>query len=261
MARKARKISPTNYYHLMMRGSNREKIFKTDEQKIQFLELLKKFGSEEAIEVVAYCLMDNHVHLVVNGEIGDLSASMKRISIRYAMKYNKETDRIGNVFQDRYKSEVIADDQYLLQVVRYVHNNPVKAKMIENTADYKWSSYNEYINGKVKLLSKKQKNFIMEFFSGDLELFKKFHQENDLREYLDIKEEIKYSRLESAKKIILDYEITEGKAGTDSAQLTSNPEYLDGLIRKLLEETKLSHRKIAELLEISSNRVHKASLR
>lgn len=259
MARQARKISPTGYYHIMMRGNNKEKIFIKANQKLYFIELMKKLGTEEAIEIAAYCLMDNHVHIVVKGEVDDLSTIIKRINIKYAMKYNKETNRIGHVFQDRYKSEVVADEPYLLQVVRYVHNNPVKAKIINNSKEYKWSSYREYISGKINVISQKQRDFIIGFFSDKLDLFKKFHQEEDRMEYIDTKEEIKHNRMETAQRKIADYYTSKGMNSTK--QIYKNPVYLEELIIKLLEETRLSHRQIARLLEVNNNIVHKISLK
>lgn len=111
-ARQARIISPTGYYHVMMRGNNREKIFIKEDQKRYLTELLRIASLEEPIEAVAYCLMDNHMHIVVKGEIEDLSQAIKKINIKYAMKYNKDTKRIGHVFQDRYRSEAVIDDKY-----------------------------------------------------------------------------------------------------------------------------------------------------
>ena len=87
-----------------MRGNNREKIFTRKDQKSYFIELLINFKKEPPVEIAAYCVMDNHVHIVIAGEIDDLSEVMKRINIKYAMKFNKEADRIGHVFQDRYGS-------------------------------------------------------------------------------------------------------------------------------------------------------------
>lgn len=89
--------------------------------------------------VYAYCLMDNHVHLLLNTNHDDLAVIMKSIAVRYASFYNWKYSRTGHVFQDRFKSEPIEDERYLLAVVRYIHNNPIKAGMIEKPADYEWS--------------------------------------------------------------------------------------------------------------------------
>jgi len=156
MPRQARIQSESNYYHIMMRGNNRENIFNWDGQKLFFIELLEIQKADGLLDIVAYCLMDNHVHIIVNAELKNIATTLKVTNIKYAMKFNRELGRVGHVFQDRYKSEGIDDERYLLQVIRYVHNNPVKAKMVSQPADYKWSSFNEYINS-TKIISHQQK--------------------------------------------------------------------------------------------------------
>lgn len=258
MARQPRKVSPTKYYHVMMRGNNREKIFTNKDYKSYFIELLTNSKKEFPVEIAAYCIMDNHVHIVISGEIYDLSKVMKGINIKYAIKFNKEADRIGHVFQDRYKSEVIANDTYLLCVVRYVHNNPVKAKIVKKPEDYPWSSYREYFGCKPKVVNQKQIDFIMAFFSNKIDLLKSFHLQEDFDEYLECKEEIEQKRIEAAQHIIDNY--CNIRNITGKKEILKNS-YLEELIKKLLGDTKLSHRKIASILGISNSAVHKVSLR
>jgi REP element-mobilizing transposase RayT len=97
MSRQARVQSPTDYYHVMMRENNRESIFGSDEQKKFFLESLKVQAEDQLIDVAAYCIMDNHVHIVVKGNISDLSNSIKRINIKYAMNFNQKNRCQGNL--------------------------------------------------------------------------------------------------------------------------------------------------------------------
>lgn len=209
------------------------------------------------IDIVVYCLMDNHVHMVIKSNISDLSKAIKSINIKYAMIFNQKLDRIGHVFQDRFKSEIIKDDKYLLQVIRYIHNNPVKAKIVKSPESYYWSSYNEYIN-KNTMIDSQQKEFILEYFSNDLKQFKEFHKEEDNCEYLEIKEDIEKERFERAQEIISRY-FTE-KGLTEAKQVIKNPVYLEEIIRNLLKGSRLTHRQIASLLEISNNAVHQVSL-
>lgn len=256
--REARKISPTKYYHIMMRGNNREKIFIYNEQKMYCMDILKSLVEEEPIEISAYCLMDNHVHLLVKGEITDLIRSIKRLNIRYAMKFNKKTDRIGHVFQDRYRSEVISDEPYLLHVIRYIHNNPVKAGMVKHPRDYRWSSYQEFFTRSAGIINAEQKKFIMVFFRDNFARFEEFHLELDYHEYLDIQEDIQYNRHQAAQRIITNY--CHAKDISDEKQVLANGENLKELVKELLIGTKLSHRQIAKILGISNNIVHKVSL-
>jgi len=257
MARQARKISPTGYYHVLLRGNNREKIFIHKDLKSYFMELLISVKKEFHVEIAAYCIMDNHIHIVISGKINDLSEAMKRINIKYAVKFNKEANRIGHVFQDRYKSEAISNDTYLLQVIRYVHNNPVKAKIVKSPEKYPWSSCREFFGYKPKAVNQKQIDFIMEFFLNKIDLLKSFHQQEDNREYLECKDEIEQKRIEAAHHIINNYYITENI--TEKKEILKNPHF-EELIKKLLTNTKLSHRKIADILCVNNNAVHKVSL-
>jgi REP element-mobilizing transposase RayT len=257
MSRQARIQSPTDYYHVMMRGNNRESIFGKDEQKKLFLESLKMQSDDQLIDIVAYCLMDNHVHIVAKADITDLSKAIKCINIKYAMNFNQRRDRIGHVFQDRFKSETINDDKYLLQVIRYIHKNPVAAKVVKSPANYNWSSYNEYINKNI-IIDSQQKEFILEYFSHDLEQYVEFHKQKDTNEYLEIKEDIVNERLELAQEIIATY--YEQKGLIDAKQVINNSVYLEEIIQNLLKESRLTHRQIANLLGVSNNVVHKVNL-
>ena len=257
MSRQARIQSPTDYYHVMMRGNNRESIFSKDEQKRFFLESLKMQDEDRLIDIVAYCIMDNHVHIVVKANVFDLAKAIKRINIKYAMNFNQKRDRIGHVFQDRFKSEAIEDDKYLIQVIRYIHNNPVAAKMAKSPRDYHWSSYNEYINKNI-IIGSQQKDFVLEYFSSNLEQFQEFHKQKDNNEYLEIKEDIENERLEQAQGVISEY--FEQRGLIDAKQVIKNPVYLEEIIQNLLKGSRLTHRQIANLLGISNNVVHKANL-
>jgi len=132
--RQAREISSTGYYHIMMRGINRDYIYQSIQDKAYFVKLL---GEDVLLELAAYCLMDNHVHLVLQAQHKDLSVSLRKLNVKYAMHYNYTQDRVGHVFQNRYRSEVVADDRYLAQVIRYVHNNPVKAALVADARQYR----------------------------------------------------------------------------------------------------------------------------
>ena len=201
--------------------------------------------------------MNNHVHIVVKAEPSNLAKAIKSVNIRYAMYFNQTRSRIGHVFQDRYKSEPIEDDKYLIQVIRYVHNNPVKAKLVKSPEEYRWSSFNEYLSDNV-IISSLQKKFILGLFSSDIKQFVEFHNQKDNNEYLDINEELERNRLEYAQEIISSYFNEKGLK--EAKQLTKNSIHLEELIRRLLKSSKLSHRQIANLLGISSSIVHRVNL-
>jgi hypothetical protein len=184
--------------------------------------------------------------------------AIKSINTKYAMNFNGQRGRIGHVFQDRYRSEAIIDDKYLLQVIRYIHNNPVKAKMVKSLGEYKWSSYNEYVKENL-IIKKWQKEFILGYFSNSTEQFAEFHKQKDSQEYLEVKEDIVKERVEKAQEIISEYFSKKGLV--KAKQVMKNPVYLEEIIQNLLNESKLTHRQIANLLEVSNNIVHNVSLR
>ncbi|MEA1962554.1 MAG: transposase [Bacillota bacterium] len=131
-------------YHIVQRGNERKNIFWCDEDKGRFLEKLAKAREKYNFLIYAYCLMDNHLHLLIYDNGNDISQIMKSINVSYVMYFNRVYQRCGHLFQDRFKSELVLDDPYLLEVSRYIHNNPVKAGMVKKPAEYKWSSYNIY---------------------------------------------------------------------------------------------------------------------
>jgi len=135
MSRQARKISETDDYHVIMRGNNKAYIFEQKRYKAYFMEYLRLVADEEKAEIAAWCIMDNHVHLVIKASEEKLGLIFKRINTKYAMYYHRETKTVGHVFESRYKSEVIESDESLLNVIRYVHNNPVNAKMVKKESD------------------------------------------------------------------------------------------------------------------------------
>lgn len=127
MPRQARILNEKNVYHVMLRGNNREKIFIDNEDKQRIIETIRLKKKDREFFLYAYCVMDNHIHLVIREGEDSLSRIVKRIGVSYAYYFNKKYNRIGHVFQGRFKSENIEDDKYLLCAIRYVHRNPVKA--------------------------------------------------------------------------------------------------------------------------------------
>ena len=253
MARQARKVSPTGFYHVMMRGNNREMILEKKWQKERFLELLSQ---ADTLEIAAYCLMDNHVHLVVRAELPELSEAVKKINIRYAMGYNRHGDRVGHVFQDRYRSEVILNDSHLLQAVRYVHNNPVKAGLAAGPEAYKWSSYPEYLDGSSHIVSPGVRETVSLHFVRQGS-FRAFHDVDDLVEFADTQEDLEHNQARSAQRVIDSFCLAKGVF--DAKEILKSAQRLEELVVELLQHTTLSHRRIAGLLGISASFVHRVS--
>lgn len=147
MPRTARAISKTGYYHVVANGNGKWILFEDDLDRRTFLDLLSSRAERWGITVVAWCLMDTHVHLLIADFDGTLSKVMQSLMTVYAREYNQRTGRSGHLFEERFWSKCIEDDAQLLEAVRYIHNNPSNAG-ISTTAGYVWSSYSEYIFGR-----------------------------------------------------------------------------------------------------------------
>lgn len=150
MPRTARIKGINSTYHIIQRGNERKRIFLCDGDKYRFLNTLERMKKKYNFELQAYCLMDNHVHLLINDNGNDISKVIKSINISYASYFNKAYNRVGHLFQDRFGSEVIENDEYHIAVSAYIHNNPVRAGMVNKPEEYKWSSMNIYIEKKGK---------------------------------------------------------------------------------------------------------------
>ncbi len=147
MARQARQKCEAGIYHVMLRGVNRQPIFEDDEDSARFLSTLDRFKKECRCPVLAYCLMGNHVHLLIKENDTPLQVFFKKAGVSYVYYFNQKYDRVGPLFQDRYRSEPIQDDAQLLQTLRYIHRNPVKAGLCARPEEYRLSSYREYVTG------------------------------------------------------------------------------------------------------------------
>ena len=140
MGRYTREEIDGGYYHLIARGNNREYIFNRDIDKGYFLKLLNESRQNMRFKLMGYVLMDNHYHLLVQTGNVKLQKIMHQINNKYSKYFNAIYERCGHVFQGRYKASVIRNELYLLKVLAYIHQNPVKAGMVKKVEDYKWSS-------------------------------------------------------------------------------------------------------------------------
>ncbi len=143
MPRQARQLSDSGYLHLILRGIGKQILFEDREDMEFFLSALCRFCRETEVTLCAYCLMENHVHLLVNDSKGNTPLLMKKLGVSYARHFNGRYGRCGHLFQDRYLSEAIEDDGYLLAVFRYILKNPQKAGICP-AAEYEWSSFAAY---------------------------------------------------------------------------------------------------------------------
>lgn len=145
MARKKRQWYPGAIYHVMSRGNRQAAIFKEKDDYIMFLEYLKFVQEKYPFKLHAYCLMTNHFHLEIETEKDEIWKIMQKLLALYASEFNNKYKFVGHVFQGRYASKIIEDDTYFLEVSRYIHLNPVKARMVREASDYTYSSYSNYM--------------------------------------------------------------------------------------------------------------------
>jgi len=174
MSRPLRIQYPGAWYHVMNRGRRAETIFSDEEDYTMFVALLKESAALWHIHICAYCLMPNHYHLLIQTPEANLSRCMRHINGIYTQRYNRRHICDGPLLRGRYKSILISADNYLLQLVRYIHRNPVKAKIAPTLNDYPWSSHRGYLSTSRKwdwiykefvysMLSKNRKEWIKRY--------------------------------------------------------------------------------------------------
>ena len=162
-------------YHVICRGNNRQVIFRDDADRKRYLEKLSLYCQEKNVDLLSYCLLSNHVHLLVETPEGNLSKMMQAFQTSYTVYFNTRHGRTGHVFEQRYKARVVDKDNYLIQVSRYIHLNPVSARIVERPQDFRWSSYGSYLKGNG--LTGLKTESVLAYFNGS--------RSRQLRQYRD----------------------------------------------------------------------------
>ncbi|MDQ0233157.1 REP-associated tyrosine transposase [Metabacillus malikii] len=257
MPRRARTKSVSGIYHVMLRGVNRQEIFHDDEDCYRFLDLLKMYKEKLDYKLYAWCLMNNHVHLLIEEGNESISNTMKRIGVCFVYYYHEKYKTVGHLFQDRFRSENVDTSRYFLTVVRYIHQNPVKAGITEKPVDWRWSSCLGYYGRRVypaKLLDKQK---LFNLFSHDnvvaMQLFKEFNEkENDdecLEDHIRLRLTDEEAR-EFIKTILSPIEIAQFKT------LPKNQR--NEFLQQIKQLQGISQRQSARILGISPNLIFKA---
>ena len=247
MPRSKRNLVESGIYHIIIRGVNKQIIFNDDRDRKMFIRLLYHYRNKLNCKIYAYCLMDNHVHILFRDKEFLISDFMRNITSIYAGEFNKKYKRIGHLFQDRFKSIYVYNDDYLLRLIRYIHRNPEKAGICQ-TQEYKWSSYKEYTYTP-KIIERDE--VLLKFDMQKGKAIKKF------KEFVLEKKEENLDRIYAADKLtdedakILIKHIT----GVRDVSLIKkyNKEIRKEIIDKILEISNLSNNQIARVLGISKN--------
>lgn len=201
MSRENRIYSELGIYHIMFRGVNKQNIFEEDFDFKVMCDYIKKLKKKFSFEIYAYCLMTNHVHLILKEKnMGDISLIMNNLLTKYAIYFNSKYDRRGHLFENRYKSKAITSNDYLFASVRYIHQNPVKAFIVPKLEDYFWSSYNEYIKNYDGMADKEYLLSII-----DLSQFKSMH--SDVSDDYDPFDKNHQLLMELRKDIVTNYRL------------------------------------------------------
>jgi REP element-mobilizing transposase RayT len=144
MPRKRRIHYPGAIYHVMLRGNAKQDIFYRDEEYRYFETILAEGLEQHSLKLHAYCWMKNHVHMALQVKDRPLSKLMQNLSQRYTQWFNKKHDRVGHLFQGRYKAILVDKDAYLSELIRYIHLNPVRAEIVIDPVNYRFSSHAAY---------------------------------------------------------------------------------------------------------------------
>ena len=249
MPRISRNSMTSKYIHVITQGIKKEHIFQKNEYKKEYRNLLNKIVEKcNFTKILAYCIMDNHAHLLIyTDEIDELSKIMSRVNTSYGIFYNKQNNRVGYVFRNRYYTQEIVDEKHLFNTLVYIHKNPVKAKMVEIESDYKYSSYNSYVRNKVskdivKLIFNTD-NYINQFYF----IHKNFSEEN----IIDIKEEQEKSE-QKMKNIIIQF-CNEYNYNLD--YIKKDNYLLMLLIKEIKSRCDATNKMISEYIKIGKNRI------
>jgi putative transposase len=259
MPRVAREKSRSGIYHVMLRGANRQEIFHDDEDCLKFLNIIEKYKVKSDLKLYAWCLMGNHVHLLVKEGNELLSTTMKRIGVSFVSYYNWKYQTNGHLFQDRFRTENVEDARYLLTVVNYIHQNPVKAGIVSRVDEWQWSSCLRYYGKSQFPKMPVDCQYILDQFSDDPMIAKarfiEFNERTIDQQCMDEPEIYKRRLTDEEARL----EIRDVLGGIEIAQVKSLPKLQrDEVFREVKKIKGLSQRQAARILGVSASLMFKA---
>ncbi len=192
MPRNIRQRSEENIYHIVLKSINSQRIFNEDSDFEYFINSFYNSCKDYDVKIYAYCVMSNHIHLLLRFRDNNLANLFKAFGAKYVPKYNYHHQRTGPLFNGRYYSKPVNDDKYLLAALRYIHFNPVRAGVCKAPEEYRWSSYAEYMSCRSVFTDI---SYIMDIIDG--KQFEELHNGNN----------------NSIEDFIIDYRINPNSAG------------------------------------------------
>ena len=245
-----RQPSPTGIFHVTQRGVNCQDLFFDDADRRKYCKLLFRLLSEMSFTLHAYCLMSDHVHLLLSENADQsVSAFMQRINIRYARYYNEKYGRIGPVFNERFCSKAVGNEAYYRYVMHYICQNPVKAGICKMASDYPWSSL-QYLGSPGTMIdsSEVRRNSQMELHA----LYCYLNEERDLPQDVPFESEMPARLLTDEHAIAIFRRVTGLESPTDFAHISREKRIL--VLRSMIE-SHCSLRQIARVVGISRTQI------
>lgn len=246
MPRLARnELEGKEFIHVMVQGINKETIFLTEREKLEYIKLLNQYKKDYHITIIAYCVMSNHVHILIHTkDIDNLTKYMHKANTSYGIYFNKNRKRVGYVYRDRFKTQVINDEKHLYNCIIYIHNNPVKANICKNASEYRYSSYKEFLH-------KENEDFMVKIFKDR----NQYIQSNKVENLVDmnfIENETDNER--NIRSTIKEYLINNR---TNYLEIKIEHHLLEPITKQLKMMYQLSNIKIAKYLGVSKYKIDK----
>ncbi len=249
MPRKSRKDYNTSFFHVIVQGINKEYIFQKEMYKKKYLNLIIENYKEYNVKILAYCIMDNHTHLLIYSENNQkLSDFMKKINEDYGRFYNYMETRVGHVFRNRFLTEEITSETYLIDCLVYIHNNPVKANIVRKCDKYQYSSYHDYLK-KGKLID--DEAMMLVFHTNEIELLD--YENKHLKKDFYFKE-YENTLAENMKEIIKSLELEYKNSWNNIIKEKSNIELL---VPRVKQKIDISNYQLAKYFKIHRHRVER----
>ena len=250
MPRIARKYSQSNFNHVIVQGIKKEYIFSEEKYIEKYKEFIIKKLEDTDIKMLAYCIMSNHAHFLIYSEkIENLSKFMQKLNTSYSNFYNKEKNRVGYVFRDRYYSKEIMNEKQLYNCLKYIHNNPVKANIVREMNEYKYSSYNEFV-GEKEVITEESIKILFGSAENYMEQFKWIHKNYSDEDFFDVED--KEDILEFINKV-------EEKYGKKFEEIKKEKDLIKRLIRESREKTDVTISRLAEILNLPRSTIGRYS--